>query len=228
MILISSVHGSASLWGNLTRGSPYPVAELQRKLTTIWSDITSTRTCSCWRSATRGSIRILAANVIRTRRAIPVIRAILPLRPDTTSPSSSYLILHHCRTHPSPTPRMHTLTFTTIVTREPNQRRKKSTFDRVNIYRLSWRGLVIWTKRISKISCLTIIVKWTAKFLVYRTWRFLYNLPVTGLLIVRRFIEHRGATCLIFSEDSGRIMKDHYHGIIEFSTSKKNLIIVSE
>lgn len=112
----------APLRGDLTRASPYPVAELQRKLTTIWSDITSTRTCSCWRWATRGSIRIQAASVTRTtraRRAIPMIREILPLRPDTTSPSSSYPILHHCRTHPSPTPHTHTPTFTTIATPEP-------------------------------------------------------------------------------------------------------------
>lgn len=126
----SSVFGTRSVASaragrakNLTRTSSYPVAELQRKLTTTWFDITSTRICSCWRWATRGSI--LTANAIRTiraRRVILAIRVILP--PDTTSLSLNYPHRHRiCRIHPLPIPRMHTCTFTTTVTREPDRTR---------------------------------------------------------------------------------------------------------
>lgn len=106
---------------DLTRMSSYPVAELQRKLTTTWSDITSMRTCSCWRWATRGSIRTANA-IIRARRVILAIRVILP--PDTTSLSSKYHRRPRIyRIHPSPIPRMHTCMFTTTATRESERTR---------------------------------------------------------------------------------------------------------
>lgn len=108
---------------DLTRISSYPVAELQRKLTMTWFDITSTRTCFCWRWATRGSIRTAnAIRTIRVRRVILAIRVILP--PDMTSLSSNYLHrLHIYHTHPSPIPHMHMCIFTTTVTREPERTR---------------------------------------------------------------------------------------------------------
>lgn len=132
---------------DLTRMSPYPVAELQRKLTTTWSDITSTRTCSCWKWATRGSIRTANAT-IRARRVILAIRAILP--PDTTSLSSNYpRRLYIYRTHPLPIRRMHTCTFTTTVTREPERTRKRL----CKYATQAWRELVTRENRESATSC---------------------------------------------------------------------------
>lgn len=109
----------------------YLVTELQRKLMTTWSDITSTRTCSCWRWATRGSTRIQAATATRTTQvlqATPAIQAILPPQADTTSPSSSCPHHRHiCRIHPSPIPRTHTRMFTITATREPARTEFRST-----------------------------------------------------------------------------------------------------
>lgn len=101
------------LW-RFTRISFYHVAELQRELTTTWFDITSTRTCSCWRWAIRGSIRIANATRIQDRRVILAIRVILP--PDTTSLSSNYHHHHRIyRIHPLPIQRMHTCTLSTTT-----------------------------------------------------------------------------------------------------------------
>lgn len=130
---------------DLTRMSSYPVAELQRKLTTTWSDITSMRTCSCWRWATRGSIRTANA-IIRARRVILAIRVILP--PDTTSLSSNYHRRPRIyRIHPSPIPRMHTCMFTTTVTRESETDKKCL----CKCATQAWRGLVHSGWRISNI-----------------------------------------------------------------------------
>lgn len=122
-LVSNEIHRFRSHWDDLTRVSPYPVAELQRKLTTTWFDITLTRTCSCWRWATRESIRTTSATrIIRVRQVIQAIRVILPQ--DTTSLSSNYPHRHRIyRIHPLPIPRMHTCTFTTTVTREPERTR---------------------------------------------------------------------------------------------------------